>query len=81
MRKYFPSLLIIIACITCLFSQNSERVYQSHSEENGIFSVTANDGKYFFTYYSTEILETTFIPSGEETNVNSHAVILQPDKF
>jgi len=80
MRKLFLSLLFIITGITCLFSQNPERVYQSHSEENGIFSVTTNDGKYLFTFYSTEILETTFIPNGEETNANSHAVILQPNK-
>ncbi|WP_411893361.1 TIM-barrel domain-containing protein [Winogradskyella sp. A2] len=80
MTKHFLSLLFIIAGITCLFSQNPERIYQSHSEENGIFSVTTNDGKYLFKYYSTEILETTFIPKGEVSNTISHAVIIQPKK-
>jgi oligosaccharide 4-alpha-D-glucosyltransferase len=60
------------------FSQNPDRIYQSHSEENGLFSVTTNDGKYIFQFYTEDVLETTFVPNGEIQNKNSHAVVLSP---
>ncbi|SHG99110.1 oligosaccharide 4-alpha-D-glucosyltransferase [Winogradskyella jejuensis] len=63
------------------FTQNPNRVYQSHNEENGVFSVTTNDGKYMFQFYSEDILETTFIPNGENQNLNSHAVVLKPQNI
>ena len=53
------------------FTQNPNRIYQSHNEENGVFSVKTNDGKYMFQFYSEDILEATFIPNGENQNLNS----------
>ena len=61
------------------FSQNPNRSYQSHKEENGIFEVATNDGLYIFQFYTEDILETSFIPKGESQNTNSHAVILKPE--
>jgi len=58
--------------------QNHDRIYQSHNEEDGVFSVTTNDGQYRFQFYSETILEATFIPTGESFNPESHAVIKQP---
>lgn len=37
-----------------------------------------NDGKYTFQFYSEHILETNFIPAGQEFNPESHAVVLEP---
>ncbi|NNC46778.1 MAG: hypothetical protein HKN99_12925, partial [Winogradskyella sp.] len=53
--------LLILFVFVCAIgaSQNSDRIYQSHNEEGGIFSVTTNDGKYIFQFYSEDILETT----------------------
>ncbi len=73
----YLSILFIAVSVT---AQNSSRIYQSHSEENGTLTVSTNDGKYVFQVYSDDILETTFIPSGEDENKDSHAVILDPKK-
>ncbi|NNE31229.1 MAG: DUF4968 domain-containing protein [Winogradskyella sp.] len=61
-------------------AQNSSRLYKSHNEENNIFSVTTNDGKYIFQFYSEDILETSFIPNAEKTQTSSHAVVMQPEQ-
>ena len=60
------------------FSQNTNRIYKSHNEENGVFSVTTNDGKYKFEFYTNDILETTFVPKNEKEILESHAVVLSP---
>lgn len=62
------------------FSQNANRIYQSHNEENGTFFVTTNDGKYEFQFYANNILETTFIPKGEVQDIKSHALVLKSKK-
>jgi alpha-glucosidase (family GH31 glycosyl hydrolase) len=40
--------------------------------------VKVSDGKYLIQFYDSEIVETTFIPTGEKENTNSHAVVLNP---
>lgn len=62
------------------FSQNPNRVYKSHNEENDVFTVITNDGKYSFEFYTNSILETTFIPNTEKKIKDSHAVVLKPKK-
>lgn len=64
-----------------IVAQNSSRTYISHKEENGILSVTTNDGEYHFQFYNSQILENTFIPKGELHNNSSHAVVLAPQKI
>ncbi|NRA91644.1 MAG: glycosyl hydrolase, partial [Psychroserpens sp.] len=61
-------------------AQNPDRIYKSHSEENNQFRVVTSDGSYIFQFYTSEILETTFIPKGEDNNKASHAVVLNPKK-
>ena len=60
------------------FAQNPDRIYQSHKFENEKLMVTTNDGQYMFQIYSEDIIETTFVPTGETQDGNSHAVIMQP---
>ncbi len=60
--------------------QNTDRKYQSHSEENGIFSVVTSDGTYRFQFYSEAILETSFLPTGETMQLESHAVVMTPNE-
>ena len=52
------------------------RTYKSHNEENGKLSVVTSDGTYVFTPYSNEIIETMFVPQGEEADYKSHAVVM-----
>ncbi|MCL4120091.1 UNVERIFIED_CONTAM: hypothetical protein GTU68_061929 [Idotea baltica] len=42
--------------------------------------VDVNDGYYNIQFYNSEIVETTFVPSGEEIDEKSHAVVLQPSE-
>ncbi|WP_452225098.1 TIM-barrel domain-containing protein [Lacinutrix chionoecetis] len=66
--------------ITWLFEDAfQKREYISHSQENGKLEVETNDGKYIFTPFNNAIIETTFIPKGEEYNTNSHAVVMSPE--
>jgi len=76
MKHILLSLLLFVT--VSITAQNPSRTYKSHNEENNIFSVTTNDGKYLFQFYSEDIIETTFIPKGEMQSKASHAVVMQP---
>jgi len=71
--------LFLFSLGVSVFAQNPDRIYISHNEENGIFTVETNDGKYRFQFYSEDIIETSFIPKGESHITDSHAVVLTPD--
>lgn len=47
------------------------------TEDNRVI-IEVSDGKYLIQFYDSEIVETTFIPTGEKENPNSHAVVLEP---
>lgn len=80
MKKVIVAFILIGICHIGI-AQNPNRIYQSHNQENGVFSVTTNDGKYIFQFYAEDILETTFLPTGETFNTDSHAVVLSPQKI
>jgi len=61
-------------------AQNSQRVYQSHSLGTNGLIVETDQGKYQIRFYNQNIVETAFIPNGEEFEKDSHAVVLQPEK-
>lgn len=74
MNRYhyiFISFLLVISC-----SHSSNRDFISFSDNGTSFKVEASDGKYVFQYYSPEILEVHFVPSGEELIDSSYAVIM-----
>ena len=74
-------LLILIVCINFIgFAQNSNRKFESISKYNTYVEVKTNDGVYRFQPYGNEIIETSFIPTGETFNSSSHAVVLKPEK-
>jgi oligosaccharide 4-alpha-D-glucosyltransferase len=77
--RYFLIIAVLILGVFTSKAQNTNRIYQSHSEENGILEVNTNDGQYRFQFYTENILETTFIPEGEIVDSASHAVVLQPE--
>ena len=61
-------------------SQNSHRIFKSVEDKSTHLEVVVNDGMYQIKPYTSEIIETTFIPNGEIANIPSHAVILSPGK-
>lgn len=61
-----------------LTGQNPEREFMAGSRQGQKVEVRTNDGTYIFQYYTPEILETSFVPSDEQPEPNSHAVILEP---
>ncbi|WP_324719284.1 glycoside hydrolase family 31 protein [Salinimicrobium sp. HB62] len=59
-------------------AQNRERDFVTMERTKAGVEVHTNDGKYLFKYFTPEIVETSFIPQGEEYIDHSHAVVLEP---
>lgn len=77
--KWFGLVLLLIAVFPA-WAQNSKRIYESHKvNENGL-EVKTNQGMYHIKFYNQNIVETAFVPNGEEFVEESHAVVLQPNK-
>jgi len=74
----------IAGAVLCLFAsplaiaQNAERQVQGVSRNQNTLEITTNDGRYLIKPYSSTVVETTFIPNGEQFDPASHAVILAP---
>ncbi|KAF2514823.1 DUF4968 domain-containing protein [Flavobacterium salilacus subsp. salilacus] len=75
-----------IAYIAFLFlaavvsAQNANRHIESTQYFGDRLELVMNDGRYVIKPYSENIVETSFIPKGEEYNPQSHAVVMQPEK-
>ena len=73
-----------IFCIFCSFvafsiAQNPNRLFEEvHETPQGI-EVVVNDGQYRIKFYSSEIIETSFIPKGQNFDDTSHAVVMMPN--
>ncbi|MBL7885335.1 MAG: DUF4968 domain-containing protein [Flavobacterium sp.] len=76
MKKIF----ILLFVTTISLAQNANRKYLSHTWKNNVLEIKTSDGHYRILPYSNEIVETSFIPNGEQFNPNSHAVVKQPEK-
>ena len=73
-------LIVFILSAVSITAQNTERTYETFAwVDTGVPSVKVNDGIYIFLSYSTEVIETTFVPNDEELDLNSHAVIKKPN--
>jgi len=62
------------------FAQNANRKFESYKVVQNTLEIKTSDGQYFIKPYSDKIVETTFLPTGEKLNSNSHAVVLAPAK-
>ena len=57
------------------------RVFKQASiVSNNNLKVDVNDGYYNIQFYNSKIVETTFVPSTEENDKKSHAVVMQPSE-
>ena len=79
MKLFKLSVLIFILSITIGYSQNENREFVNFSEDNSQITITTNDGFYVIKPYSNKIIETSFVPNGEDLKPNSHAVVLKPE--
>lgn len=77
MKRIF-SIFSLLFLSFSLSAQNSNRIFKGFSEENQVAKIEVNDGTYYVKFYDDEIVETTFIPTGEAFNTDSHAVVLKP---
>jgi oligosaccharide 4-alpha-D-glucosyltransferase len=59
-------------------AQNADRKFDSITQGDGQLEVRTSDGRYLIKPYSASIVETTFVPSGEQADPASHAVVLAP---
>jgi len=60
---------------------NPERIFESINQTSSGIEINVNDGKYVVQYYTNDIVETSFIPKGENFKDESHAVILNPSNI
>ena len=54
------------------------REFVSVKQNGSQLEIQVSDGTYNIQFYSEDIVETTFIPSGEVNSNESHAVVMQP---
>ena len=59
-------------------AQNANRHFDSATRRDGLLEVRTSDGSYLIKPYSARIVETTFVPNGEQLDPASHAVVLAP---
>ncbi|QTD38341.1 DUF4968 domain-containing protein [Polaribacter batillariae] len=78
--KNIKILFLLLFVSTFLFSQNSKRVLENLKQDGNTITIQVNDGRYLIEFYSSEIVETSFLPKGEVQSNTSHAVVLKPKK-
>jgi len=74
---------VLAACFVTFASpawaQAAERTFVGYKHTGGTLEITASDGRYLIQPYTPDIVETTFVPRGEQPGPTSHAVVLAPD--
>ncbi|QYJ68662.1 glycoside hydrolase family 31 protein [Flavobacterium litorale] len=78
MKKILSILLLFL--VTVATAQNSSRKLQGTQRFENRIALTTNDGRYIIKPYSENIVQTSFIPNGEEIDRNSHAVVMEPQE-
>ena len=77
MRNFILVISLLVVCGT-INAQNDDREYRGESKTDSGLEVQVSDGTYFIKYYTDNIVETTFLPTGETVLNSSHAVVLKP---
>src|SRR5690554_1737439 len=62
-------------------SQNPNRKFIQHAQNDYGITIQTNEGNYNIQYYTPEIVEISFVPDGGIFVEESHAVVLQPKEF
>ncbi|MGJ8744158.1 TIM-barrel domain-containing protein [Polaribacter sp.] len=74
----FKILFLLLFISISAFTQNSNRIFKNAKQTEKGLEINVNDGKYLITFIHKKIVETSFIPLGEEHIKTSHAVVLKP---
>ncbi len=77
MKKVIFYILALVSFV-CINAQNTNRVFKSVVKQGLDFKVEVNDGYYIIKPFSSEMIETTFVPNGESLQSQSHAVVAKP---
>ena len=77
MKKNIKILIGLLVISFFSFGQNPERKFESIIKHKNHVELKTNDGVYRFQPYGNEIIETSFIPTGETYISKSHAVVLK----
>ena len=72
------ALAALLAATSAAHAQNADRQFQSFAARGNALEIATNDGRYLIKPYSATVVETTFVPKGEQFDPASHAVILAP---
>lgn len=72
-------LVFVVSISIWANSQNTSRTFVSFDQIDNVLEIKTSDGIYKIKPYNINIVETTFIPNGEQFNPSSHAVVLKPD--
>ncbi len=75
MKRLLTLVFSIAVLLSCTTYSNRDFIDFEHSGNQ--YSLTVDDGKYIFQFYSPEILEVHFIPTGETMEDSSHAVVME----
>jgi alpha-glucosidase (family GH31 glycosyl hydrolase) len=73
-------LVLILFLSSFSFAQNAERKFIEIIKDKDFYKIKVSDGLYQIRFLSNKIIETNFIPNGENYNPNSDLVILKEDK-
>ncbi|MES2113505.1 MAG: TIM-barrel domain-containing protein [Pseudomonadota bacterium] len=76
--KHYAGLALLIAASPTVLAQNLERRFDSATLHGNQLEIRTSDGQYLIKPYSTSIVETTFVPTGQSVEPESHAVVLAP---
>ena len=73
-------LLLFVFTVQPVLSQSVDRVFEKMEKKESHFEIHLSDGTYHLQFYTPDIIETSFIPRGEQFQKESHAVVLEPQK-
>ncbi|MGH8854820.1 MAG: TIM-barrel domain-containing protein [Telluria sp.] len=74
----FVRLALCLLATPVAFAQNADRQLQGVKHNQNTLELATSDGRYLIKPYSAHVVETTFIPNGEQLDLASHAVVLAP---
>jgi alpha-glucosidase (family GH31 glycosyl hydrolase) len=60
------------------YAQNAERQFLGYHSAGATLHIDTSDGRYLIKPYAPNIVETTFVPRGQQLDTASHAVVLAP---
>lgn len=77
-KKTIFSALFSIFLVYSAIAQSTDREFKSFKEFTDHIELYTNDGKYLIKAYNDKIIETSFIPQGENFESFSFAVVMKP---